>query len=184
MKTTLDIFRDPFEATGNEPFRAMRRLEREMNRLFDDFYTPSLRGSQAVREFGTRPVFNFDETEDHLLMSVDLPGVAKDDLNVEIQGNQLHITGERKKESKEEGKGRHFERSEYGKYEQTFTLPSNVDAEKLEANYQDGVLRIAIPKMEAQKGQKIKIGEAKTGWWDKLMEKKESKKLEGEKKVA
>lgn len=168
MRTDIDVF--------NDPFRAMRRLEREMNRLFENFYSTPFRGEEVLAPVNAMtPPCDIQETESHFLVSADMPGVAKEDINVEVRGNQLFISGERKKEHKEESKERYFEEKQYGCYERMFTLPSHVDAAKLEANYKDGVLRIALPKGEGAKSQKVQIGEAKTGWWEKLLGKAEKK---------
>ena len=94
---------------------------------------------------------------------------------MELSGNLLTVSGERTKETKNEGEGRYFAERSYGRFERSFTLPSDVKAENLEANYQDGVLHLAIPKAEGAKRQKIQIGETKPGWKEKFLGKGKEK---------
>ena len=79
--------------------------------------------------------------------------VKKEDLKIDLNGNMLRVSGERKREIKEEG---YYERSS-GRFSRSFTLPENVDASKIEANFEDGVLRIVLPKTEVKGSQEIKV---------------------------
>ena len=101
------------------------------------------------------------ETSDSYKMCFDMPGVKKEDINIDVQGNQLIVSGERKTESsvKEEHGLRH-ERS-YGKFERSFTVPDGVNLDKVEADYDNGVLNLTIPKVEKAKARKIQIGSGK-----------------------
>lgn len=94
--------------------------------------------------------YEFDENNDHYALSFDLPGVKRDELQIEIIGNQLKVSGERKSES-----GKNSRR--YGKFEHAFSLPEGVAADGIQAEYQDGVLRVLIPKPVAAKPFKIAI---------------------------
>lgn len=92
-------------------------------------------------------------------MSFDLPGVKKDDIKIELVDNQLVVTGERKTERDENKEGRVRRERYYGSFQRVFTLPLAGDASKIEAGFQDGVLRVVIPKTAASKHQTIKISE-------------------------
>ena len=176
MRTEIDVWgRNPFRATL-EPFRTIRRLEREMDRMLEDFPIYASRGLQSREGIEFMPACEVEETNHHYLVSFDLPGVSKSELHVEVIGNELVVSGERKQERKEESEGKYFTERQHGRFQRSFTLPSEISAEKLEANYQDGVLRIAIPKSPGAKRHQVSIGEAKTGWWDKLLGKGEEKK--------
>jgi HSP20 family protein len=109
-----------------------------------------------------------DETNTHYLMSFDLPGVKKEDVKIDLQENQLIVSGERKEET--QGQGGSRERF-YGAFSRSFTLPQNVDASKVEANYENGVLQIALPKTAVTTtGKQIPIKEGKL-----ISQKKEGK---------
>jgi HSP20 family protein len=110
-----------------------------------------------------QPSYDIKETKDHYLVTFDMPGVKKEDISIEVKDNQLSIRGERR-----------HERS-FGKFERTFALPSNVDTEKVEANYEDGVLNVALPKAQAAKGRTIEIQSGKSGFFSKLLGGKEGK---------
>jgi HSP20 family protein len=107
------------------------------------------------------PSVNTREGEYAYHVEVDLPGVKKEDINVNVQDNVLTISGERK--SKEEVKEENYYKveSQYGKFERSFTLPENVDAEDIHAESQDGVLEVVIPKLKVAKKEEPKKIEIK-----------------------
>lgn len=145
-----------------EPFRGLSRLQRDIDSLFGDFFTsfPSMR-MPGEGMLGFSPPCDVQESETNYAVSFDLPGVPKSDLKIELRDHQLLVSGERKAETKkEEGRVLSAERY-YGAFQRVFTLPANVDASRIQANYQDGVLQILIPKAEAAKATMIKIGEGK-----------------------
>ena len=133
------------------------------------------------REQSFNPACDVEETDSHYLMSFDLPGVSKDDVKIEVVENQLTITGERKAlEKKDDKNNRHVAERYYGSFKRVFTLPSTIDATKVEASYRDGVLQIALPKAESAKPQQIKISEGKGGIFSKLIGQKQT---QGEREV-
>ncbi len=99
------------------------------------------------------PSVDVEESDEMYLISADLPGLKKDNVKIEVSGNNLNISGERSKEVKSEG---YYERA-HGRFFRSFTLPENVDAKKVEAIFEDGVLRLVLPKVEVQPKQEIKI---------------------------
>ena len=101
---------------------------------------------------------NVVELEDGYEITLDMPGLGSDDFSIEYEDGNLRISGERKFEH-EEGDGRTFHRVErrYGKFSRAFTLPRDVDAEKIEANYDRGVLKVLVPKSELTKVRKIQV---------------------------
>lgn len=125
-----------------------------------------------------QPRCDISEHKDHYLVSFDMPGMKKEDIKIEAKENQLFITGERHREMKgEENQDgfQHFERS-YGKFQRVFSLPKTINAEKIEAHYEDGVLNLALPKVEEPKGRSIEIQSGKPGIFSRLVgtDKKES----------
>ena len=119
--------------------------------LFDSWALPEeKRLSSAGHNPVWYPAWYTDEKENHYLVSVELPGVGKDDVKIEVKDNVLTIAGERK----EEGSETRFYRS--------FTLPRRIDLDKVEADCQNGILKISLPKTEAVKPRQIKIGHSKS----------------------
>ncbi len=121
------------------------------------------------------PPVDVEETEDQYILNFDLPGVAKEDVKIELHDNQIFVTGERKYSKDEEGKTRHFAERYHGTFQRSFGFPAKVDADKIEAAYKDGVLTVIVPKSEAAKPRSIQIGEGKSGLFTKLLGSKEKK---------
>ena len=123
-------------------------LQREMDRLFDDFFR---RGGLM------RPSVDVVETDDTVVVKAELPGMEPKDVDISVSGDKLTIKGERKAEKEEKGKT--FYRMErcYGSFCRTVELPVSVEADKAKADYKNGVLEITLPKTEQVKAKKIPI---------------------------
>lgn len=117
-----------------------------MDELFRDF----LGGTQYVNNKGTAPV-NIKETESAFQLELAAPGLRKEDFNIEIDKDVLTISSETKKENTENEEGK-FTRREFvhTSFKRAFTLPENVNAEDINAAYKDGVLKVSLPKKEAE----------------------------------
>lgn len=163
------------------PLRDLSDFQREVDRLFDDF-APTVRGWTTARTYA--PVCDVQERDDHYLMSFDLPGVSKDDVNIEVVDGQLTISGERSQEDSEKGKNYFLSERSHGKFMRAFTFPAAIDADKIEATYQDGVLRLAVPKAASARPKQIKIGNGKTGMLGKLLGSKTTKETAEKKEDA
>lgn len=138
----------------------------EMERMFDAFQN-SWDRIPAERNFS--PACDITEEKDHYLMTIDLPGFKKEDIKIEMSDNVLTVAGERRREVKtEEGKGHRFERS-YGTFTRSFSLPSTVSSEKVEANYEDGVLSLYLPKTPLAKARSIEIQSKNGGFFDRIL---------------
>ncbi len=126
---------------------------RELDQIFDHFFQPS-----STLAEGFKPKCDINETKDHFYLSFDLPGLKKEEIKIEVQDNVLTISGERVRESKSENDESHwhFERA-YGRFERSFNLPATVAAEKIEAQFENGVLNLVLPKAEVAKGRTIQI---------------------------
>lgn len=131
--------------TQFDPFKQMKDLERSL-------YTYP-KTNEGVSGFV--PVVNTREGEFAFHIDVDLPGVKKDDIKVDVHKNLLTISGERK--TKEEVKEEDYYKVEtsFGKFSRSFTLPENADIENIEASSQDGVLEVVVPKLSVEKHKKI-----------------------------
>jgi HSP20 family protein len=143
-----------------EPVRELSSLQSEMNRLFNTFFDTPTAGNGGARRW--LPAMDVVETDEHFVLTADLPGLTEDDVNIEVEENVLTVSGERKAahEDKREGFVR-VERS-YGAFRRSLTLPKGVDAEAVSASFDKGVLEIRIPKPEERKPRKvaIQVGEA------------------------
>ena len=132
--------------TRFDPFKEFQNLQRSMemmNRLFNAVE----KGAEGPA-VDFVPAVNTREADDAYYIEVDLPGVKKEEISIDVNDNVLTISGERKIE--EERKDEEFYRVEsvYGKFERSFTLPEDVDADKIEAEAKDGVLTVKIPKAQ------------------------------------
>lgn len=124
---------------------------------FDDFFSEFDRGlypatGQAAFDF--TPPMELEENESSYLVSIDLPGMKKSDIRIDCSGDILTISGERVREVK--GEGKYTERP-YGTFQRTFTLPSHVEVNSIKALFEDGVLKVTLPKTEEAKSRTIKI---------------------------
>src|SRR5277367_1234022 len=138
-----------------EPFREFPTLQDRMNRLFRDSYGPE--GQEALTTSTFAPLVDVYEDEHNVTLKIEVPGIEEKDIDVRIENNTLTVHGERKfeKEEKEENY-RRVER-QYGSFTRTFNLPTTVDSEKVAANYDKGVLKIALPKKAEAKPKQIKV---------------------------
>lgn len=122
----------------------------------------SLAGSSRLPELfrrGPSPALNVAETEDEYTVTLDLPGLDEDDIDVQLMGNHLVISGERKWEDEEKKKEFHRVESEYGTFSRTVVLPEGLtsDPESIKASYKRGLLEIRVPKVEPTPATKIKV---------------------------
>jgi len=143
-----------------EPVR-INSLQSEMNRLFNTFFdTPTSGGTGSPRRFV--PSTDLAETETHYVLTADLPGVAEDDVSIELDDNVLTVSGERKLEQEEKREGYHRVERSFGRFRRSLRLPDGVDADAIAATFDKGVLEIRIPKPEARKPRRveIKVGDA------------------------
>jgi len=144
---------------GITPWRPFRELEEWERRLDDLFGRPLWR--LPVEEKGWIPALDVFEKEDKFVVKAELPGMKEDDIDVSLVGDTLSIRGEKKTETevKEENYYR-CERS-YGTFYRSIPLPSNVDADKIEASFEDGVLEVTLPKSAKVKPKKIAVSAKK-----------------------
>jgi HSP20 family protein len=144
-----------------DAFSPVSEFRREFDRLFDDWLAPSTHGLRTESHFV--PACEVEEQDDHYLLAVEMAGVRKDDIKMEAFDNQIVISGERRNETHRKEEGRTYSERRYGKFQRTFALPTGVDVSQVEANYQDGILRIVVPKAETAKPKQIKISDGNSG---------------------
>lgn len=133
------------------PFREMVSLRDAMDRLFEDSVITPKTGSSMM------PKIDIRDKKDAVIVRAELPGVAEEDIDVEISENVMTISGERKEEKEKEEEGYYYKESHSGAFSRSFSLPSDVKGEKASADMKNGVLVVTIPKLEPKKATKIKV---------------------------
>ncbi|MBU1625829.1 Hsp20/alpha crystallin family protein [bacterium] len=126
-----------------------------MHKLFDE-----LTGDDREEGIGRSvwmPRVNINETKDEFVVTVDLPGMKKEDISINLENNMLTITGERKFEVDEKKDNFHRIEKQYGKFSRAFRLPNNVDEKNVEAEYKNGELHVTLKKREEKKPKEIPI---------------------------
>jgi HSP20 family protein len=138
-----------------EPGRELDSLQADMNRLFDGFFGRRGDGAASRR---WAPAMDLVETDEHLVLRADLPGMDEDDISIEIKDGALTVSGERRTEDEEKGEGYYRVERAFGSFSRTLALPDGVDADSVEANFDRGVLEVRIPKPEERKPTRVEIG--------------------------
>jgi HSP20 family protein len=134
--------------------QALTKVNERMPSVFDDFFKPWNEWFDNGGIWGRTmnvPAVNIVEHKDEYLVALAVPGMKKDDFKIDVEGNMLTISSE--KETTKEEKEKKFTRKEYNfsSFSRTFTLPEEINKEKIEAKYEEGVLKIILPYREATK---------------------------------
>ena len=134
-------------------------IQREMNRIFGDFYRDfGLEPFGRVRDFGFEPSIDVWEDDKKIHVKAELPGLEEKDIDVTLTPDALTIRGEKKEEKEEKDNGSWYKETSYGSFQRSVTLPEGIDQEKVEAQFKNGVLNIEIPWLEgARVGKKITV---------------------------
>jgi HSP20 family protein len=139
------------------PLKEVPVLQNRINRLFEDFFPEGiLEGAKGMNGFWN-PVVDIYDTKENTVIKADLPGLKKEDIAINIEGNVLSISGERRMEEEEKKDNYYRRERSYGMFKREFTLPASVDHEKITADFKDGVLKVEIPKPEEKKPKTIAV---------------------------
>ena len=135
-------------------------FQREMNRLFDDFFKgaglrPWAEDMEAIGAFS--PQVNMTEDDKSITVSAELPGMEEKDIDISLSKDSLTIKGEKKEESEQKGKESYCMERSYGSFTRVLPIPRDVNTEKAEAAFKKGVLTITLPKLEREKQSQKKI---------------------------
>lgn len=136
-----------------ESAKSLDAFRREMDRLFDRFFDMIPFSEQ---EFV--PSVDVSETANEVVVQAEIPGIDPKDLDISLNGRLLTLKGEKKSEHEEKKENYHKIERKYGAFSRTLELPADVDPDKVEANYKDGVLKIVLPKTESGKKIEVKVG--------------------------
>ena len=141
-----------------DPIRDLDSLQTDMNRLFDRFFEGGRANGNggAVRRW--IPAMDLVESEDNLVLRADLPGMKEEDVEIEIKDGVLTVSGERKAEHEQKGEGFHRVERAFGRFSRSLQLPDGIDAGKVAASFEDGVLEVKVPKPEQTKPTRVQIG--------------------------
>jgi HSP20 family protein len=141
-----------------DPVRDMVSLRDAMDRLFEESF---------VRPFGGLPRFSgapqelaldMYETDDNLVVEASLPGFKPDEVDISVEGSTLTIKGEHEENREEEQEGKyHFRERRYGSFQRTVSLPADIKADEAEASFENGVLKLTLPKLEESKPRRIQV---------------------------
>jgi HSP20 family protein len=142
---------------GRDPFFSFRR---EMDRLFDDFLAPTAaepRSFAGALTRGAFPSVDIEETKDGYKVSAELPGLDEKDVQISLRDNVLTISGEKREETTEKDGGRTWSERVYGRFERVIPLSAEIDADKVEAKFKNGVLTIMLPRSAKAQDQTRQI---------------------------
>lgn len=128
-------------------------LSKNFSDIMDEFFNDAVRS----RRDSFVPSIDISETDDKFVITAELPGMNKDNIDINLENNRLSISGERSLKKEEEGKKFHRVETQYGTFERSFQLPDNVDEDSISASYENGMLNITIDKSEEEVKKKIEI---------------------------
>lgn len=140
-----------------EPMREMMSLREAMDRLFEESFVGPRFGLTSAQGNGGTLAVNMFETDDNIVVSAAVPGVKPEEITINITGDMLSIKGESRSEEKVEKANYIRQELRYGSFQRTLSLPVDVQADKAEATFENGVLTLNLPKAESLKPKSIKI---------------------------
>ena len=152
-----------------DPFRDLRTLQEEVNRLFSTNLTRAF-DDQGIGRGAWAPSVDIYENKDQIVLEAELPGMNQEDFDLSIENNVITLRGERKFEKTEETDNYHRVERSYGAFTRSFTLPQTVSAEGATAEYNNGVLRVTLPKREETKARRIQVSGTGSGSSQKVID--------------
>ena len=152
-----------------DPFRDLRTLQEEVNRLFSTNLTRAF-DDEGIGRGAWAPSVDIYENKDQIVLEAELPGMNQDDFDLSIENNVITLRGERKFEKTDESDNYHRVERSYGSFTRSFTLPQTVSAEGATAEYSNGVLRVTLPKREETKARRIQVSGTGSGTSRKTIE--------------
>jgi HSP20 family protein len=156
MSQLLPERRSPSTPERWEPLSELEQMTQRMRRMLDESFGGfGLSSPRLMAGTSWSPMVDIEERDDAYVIEAELPGVKRQDVNIELVGNELAITGEIKERERKGAVRRRTRRT--GRFEYRVTLPNQVDAEKIEADLDQGVLTVRVPKSEREQRRKIEI---------------------------
>ena len=139
-----------------DPFRDLRTLQEEVNRLFTGNVTRAFDG-EGIARGSWNPNVDIYENKDQIVLEAELPGMSREDFDLSVENNIITLRGERHFEKKDDTDNYHRVERAYGSFTRSFTLPNTVSGEGAVADYRNGVLRVVLPKKEETKARRIEV---------------------------
>src|SRR5882724_10037820 len=139
-----------------DPFRDLRTLQEEVNRLFTGSI-PRTFDDEGIARGAWSPSVDIYENKEQIVLEAELPGMSREDFDLSVENNVITLRGERHFEKKDETDNYHRVERAYGSFLRSFTLPNTVSSEGAAADYRNGVLRVVLPKREETKARRIEI---------------------------
>ncbi len=140
-----------------DPFQELNLITNRMNRLFQDSFGPGTSSEEAMTTTGFVPPVDVYEDEHNITLKIEVPGIDQKDIDVRVENNTLTVRGERKFEKEEKEENFHRVERRYGSFYRAFTLPNTVDTDNVNADYDNGVLKIKLAKKAEAKPKQIKV---------------------------
>jgi HSP20 family protein len=148
--------------TRYDPFRDLRNLQEEVNRLFTGNVGRTF-DDEGIARGSWSPSVDIYENKEQIVLEAELPGMNREDFDLTVENNVITLRGERRFEKKEDTDNYHRVERAYGSFTRSFTLPNTVSGEGASADYRNGVLRVTLPKREETKARRIEVkGEGST----------------------
>ena len=144
-----------FDRKQSSSFRELSQIQETFDRLITNFL--NLKKANGMPDFSFIPSCELNEEENNYILTFDLPGVRKDQIEVETENSQLTVRAERQEEKKTGSQKTYLSEHYYGAYARTFALPGPIDEKKIDAKFENGVLTIVAPKMESVKSKQIQV---------------------------
>ncbi|NMG19653.1 Hsp20 family protein [Brasilonema bromeliae] len=135
------------------PRQEFNALSDQLNRLFDETLAPA-RNWEGFTKF---PAAELTEADDAIHLKLEVPGLEAKDIDIQVTENAVAISGERKSETKTEGKGYTRSEFQYGKFQRVIPLPTHIQNTKVTAEYTNGILNLTLPKKEEAKNKVVKV---------------------------
>lgn len=142
--------------TRYDPFRDLRNLQEEVNRLFTGNIGRTY-DDEGIARGSWQPSVDIYENKDHIVLEAELPGMNREEFDLSIENNVITLRGERRFEKRDDTDNYHRVERAYGSFTRSFTLPNSVSAEGANAEYRNGVLRVTIPKRAETKARRIEV---------------------------
>jgi HSP20 family protein len=140
-----------------DPFQDLLAIQDEMNQLFGQATGQAGRGTGEVASRAWAPALDIAERNDAYVVTVEVPGIKPEQLDITLENGALTISGERRFESETKDKQFHRIERRYGAFRRSISLPDRVKADAVEASFQDGLLQVVVPKAEEAKPKRIEV---------------------------
>ena len=141
-----------------DPFREMAQMQDRINRIFGDAYTRRFENDDLTQRGEWLPAVDiYENANQEIVLKAELPGIAREDIDLRVENNTLTLRGERKRDAAVKQDQYHRVERSYGAFSRSFSLPNRIDTEKVRAEFKDGVLAIVLPVKAEAKPRQIEV---------------------------